>query len=59
VAIEYGGQFYTSADVRSTSTGTGGSLSGAQYDAIELQYLGGGRFIPLSFASYSGSFAVQ
>jgi hypothetical protein len=59
VAGASGGQLYTSGGVGSTSTGAGGSLSGAQYDAIELQYMGGGTFIPLSFASYSGSFAVQ
>ena len=52
------GQIYTGSAYRST-VGTGGSLSGAQFDTIELQYLGGGVFLPLSFNSFSGSFQVQ
>jgi hypothetical protein len=59
VAAEQGGRLYTSVAGDATSTGAGGSLSGAQFDAIELQYIGGGMFIPLDFANYSGSFAIQ
>ncbi len=42
----YGGQAYTS--IPTTSLGESGYLRGNQYDAIELQYLGGGLFGVLS-----------
>ncbi len=42
----YGGQAYTS--IPTTSLGDSGYLRGNQYDAIELQYLGGGLFGVLS-----------
>jgi hypothetical protein len=42
----YGGQAYTSTPT--TSLGESGYLRGNQYDAIELQYLGGGVFGVLS-----------
>jgi len=37
-----------------TSLGSGGSLSGDQYDAVELQYTGGGVFTILNSASFAG-----
>ena len=56
--VNNGGQIYT-ADVGQTTLGTSGMLSGSQFDAIELQYLGNGLFLPLSYESYSGSFTIQ
>ena len=45
VAAPSFGQIFTSSTF--TTTGTSGSLSGEQYDAVELQYLGGGVFLPI------------
>jgi hypothetical protein len=45
VATEQFGQIYTSD--RFSTLGAAGSLSGGQFDAIELQYLGAGVFVPI------------
>ncbi len=61
VAALYGGptgQIFTSAGDR-TTPGSGGALSGAQYDSIKLQYVGGGLYMPLDHHSYSGGFIVE
>ena len=52
VAAEDGGQIYTSTStsVTSTTPGTKGFLTGQQTCAIELQYMGNGQFMPLSYA---------
>ncbi|MFL6604974.1 MAG: WD40/YVTN/BNR-like repeat-containing protein [Steroidobacteraceae bacterium] len=52
------GQLYTSrpTPMPSTSTGIAGSISGRQYDAIDLQYAGNGVFLVRSSA---GVFNVQ
>lgn len=49
----------TSAPVRrtGTTTGTGGGVTGAQYQSIELQYLGEGQFLVLDSAGLG--FGVQ
>lgn len=52
------GQIYTSLTDR-TTPGVSGSLTGSQYDAIELQYIGGNLWMPKSASSYSGSFTVH
>jgi hypothetical protein len=52
VAGVYGGQIFTSTAIQSTTVGTAGSISGAQYDAIELQCIGNNTFIVLSYAGY-------
>jgi hypothetical protein len=57
VAGVHNGQIYTT--ISRTTSGTTGSLSGSQYDALKLQYLGSGVFMPLDYTSYSGSFVVQ
>ena len=44
-----GGLAYTSAAGRST-LGTAGSVSGSQYDALTLQYVGGGEFVTVQHA---------
>jgi hypothetical protein len=58
VAATVGGHIYTSnimQDVQ-TAIGTSGGITGERYEAIELQYVGGGRFNVLSA---SGVFRVQ
>jgi photosystem II stability/assembly factor-like uncharacterized protein len=59
VAVAQGGQIYTSLSFDRTTAGTGGSLTGSQYDAIKLQYIGSNLWMPLSATSYSGSFTVN
>ncbi len=54
VATATGGIY---AFTSSTTIGTAGSLSGGQYDAVELQYIGGGVFMPISYAG--SGFVVQ
>ena len=58
VAGANGGRLYTSLGDR-TTTGAAGFVSGAQYDALELVYVGNGLFVPLSHHSYSGLFTVN
>ncbi|MGY4829328.1 WD40/YVTN/BNR-like repeat-containing protein [Sphaerotilaceae bacterium SBD11-9] len=55
LAAEQGGRLYTSINGM-TTPGPLGWLLGDQYDAIELQFIGDGVFIPLSFTngSYRG-----
>jgi hypothetical protein len=50
VAVVDGGQIYTSSGSASSTTtvGAAGDLVGGRSTAIELQYIGGGRWIPLS-----------
>jgi hypothetical protein len=57
-AVPLGDQIYTSTTAQ-TSPGLGGSVSGGQFDALELQYVGGGLFTPLSFSSLSNSLVVR
>jgi photosystem II stability/assembly factor-like uncharacterized protein len=55
--ISTGGIYYASTTAQtSTTTGTGGYLSGSQGSAVELQYLGNGEFMPVSSA---GSFRAN
>jgi hypothetical protein len=54
VAVAAGGRIYTCRT--DTSPGTTGSLTGEAGSALELQYVGGGRFIPLS---HEGTFTVH
>ncbi len=46
VAAVSGGQIYTSA--QNTTLGTEGYLTGGQFTSLELQYIGNGKFLPLS-----------
>lgn len=57
VAGVHSGNLYTFST--RTSMGTAGSVSGAQYDSIALQYVGGGIFLPISSVKYSGVFVVE
>lgn len=43
------------ASLSSTTAGTAGYLTGGRYSAVELQYIGGGVFMPVS---YTGNLAV-
>lgn len=54
VAIVNPGQIYTST--LNTNVGTAGYMTGDQFSAIELQYIGNGRFLPLS---YSGTISAH
>jgi hypothetical protein len=58
VAVDYGGRIYTaqSSAIPNTTVGITGSISGAQYDAIDLQCIGNNTFTVLS---YSGALSVQ
>ncbi|MEI6873748.1 MAG: hypothetical protein WCL50_01315 [Spirochaetota bacterium] len=49
-----GGQIYTSTptSMASTTTGTSGSISGGQYDSIDLQYIGNNTFTVISNEGY-------
>ena len=56
MAVVNGGQIYTSTiipafngSVAGTTPGPTGNLTGAPYSAIELQYIGNDKFIPLSY----------
>jgi hypothetical protein len=51
VAASYGGGIYTAqATIQTTTTpGPAGYLAGGQNSAIELQYIGNGQFMPLSY----------
>jgi hypothetical protein len=51
VAGIYGAGIYTAQGTIQTTTtpGTAGYLAGGQYTAIELQYIGNGLFLPLSY----------
>ena len=42
-----------------TTTGTAGSLSGGQNDALQLQYVGGGLFMPISYVSANLQFGIR
>jgi photosystem II stability/assembly factor-like uncharacterized protein len=48
VAVDYAGLIYTAAPSSSTP-GPAGYLQGNQNTAIELQYVGNGKFLPISF----------
>jgi hypothetical protein len=56
VAVVNNGQIYTSTASTTTTTGTLGYLTGEQYAAIELQYIDGGQWMPLSYAGSMGGF---
>lgn len=51
-ATVFGGQLFVknTADIPSsnTSIGTAGFLTGGRYSSVELQYIGGGEFMPIS-----------
>ena len=48
VVVAVGGLIYTSLNGNNTTPGTLGNISGNQYEAIRLQYLGNNTFTILS-----------
>jgi hypothetical protein len=54
VACIDGGKICTSTptNTASTTVGTAGFVSGAQYDSLEFQYMGAGTFTVLSHEGY-------
>lgn len=49
-----GGQLYISSPT--TTIGTAGYLTGGQYSAVELQYIGSGQFMPISHSGIISGF---
>lgn len=43
----------------STTVGTAGSISGGQQDALELQYVGGGVFMPVGYVLANVAFVIR
>ncbi len=58
-AGDFGPGYIHTATTDRTTAGITGSLSGSQYDALKLQYVGNGSFVPLSWSSFSGMFTVR
>ncbi|SEK78699.1 Uncharacterized protein SAMN05216359_10377 [Roseateles sp. YR242] len=59
LASKSGGALYGGSRRSSTTTGVTGSVSGGQEDALQLQYVGGGVFMPISYVSASLMFTVR
>ncbi|UXH79388.1 WD40/YVTN/BNR-like repeat-containing protein [Roseateles amylovorans] len=59
VAGNAGAAIQTGSRRSSTTLGTAGSLSGGQQDALQLQYVGGGVFMPISYVSANLGFVVR
>lgn len=55
---ELGGTLFTIQSFPTTTTGVTGSVSGAQYDALDLVHAGGGLFVPRSFQT-SAAFTMR
>ena len=50
-AVNNGNIYYSSSStLASTTVGINGYLAGPQFSAVELQYLGNGQFMPISFS---------
>lgn len=54
-----GGALYAGVRRSTTTTGVAGSLSGGQGDALQLQYIGAGTFMPISYMLANLSFTPQ
>lgn len=59
LAGKYGADLYGGARRSYTTLGVTGSLSGGRDDAIQLQYVGGGTFVPISFVAANLVFTVN
>jgi len=59
LAGKSGAALYGGVRRSSTTPGVTGSLSGGQSDALQLQYVGGGVFMPISYVSSNLTFAAQ
>lgn len=54
-----GAALYAGARRTSTTSGVSGSLSGGQGDTLQLQYVGGGVFMPISYVLANLTFTPQ
>lgn len=54
-----GSALYTGSRRSSTTPGVAGSLSGGPEDALQLQYVGAGVFMPISYVLANPQFSVQ
>jgi photosystem II stability/assembly factor-like uncharacterized protein len=59
IAAKSGAALYAGSRRSSTTPGVTGSISGGQEDALQLQYVGGGQFMPISYVAASLRFTVQ
>ncbi len=59
LAAKSGANLYGGSRRSSTTPGGSGSLSGGQEDALQLQYVGGGLFMPISYVLANPQFEVQ
>lgn len=59
VAAPSGSALQSGVRVTSTTVGTAGFLSGAQGDAIQLQYTGGGVFAPIGYVNVGVDFEIE
>ena len=59
LAGKSGAALYGGVRRSSTTPGVTGSLSGGQADALHLQYVGGGVFMPISYVSANMTFTPQ
>lgn len=56
VAVDYGGKIYASVQPLAPTIGTAGYISGDQYEAVAVQYIGAGVFMVIS---HEGSLTVN
>ena len=59
IAGKSGSALYTGERRFYTTTGSAGSLSGGQNDALQLQYVGGGVFLPIGYLAASQGFVIR
>jgi hypothetical protein len=59
LAAKSGATLFTGSRRVSTTPGITGSISGGQEDALQLQYVGGGLFLPISYVSSNLRFTAQ
>lgn len=59
VAGKSGAAIQTGARRASTTLGIAGSISGGQQDALQLQYVGGGVFLPVGYVSANVAFDIH
>lgn len=58
-AAKSGATLQLGARRASTTLGVAGSISGGQRDALELQYVGGGVFMPVGYVSANLTFTIR
>lgn len=58
-AAQSGGAIHTGSRRTSTTVGGAGSISGGPQDALQLQYVGGGVFMPIGYVTAGLQFIVR